>query len=353
MDASQSKPPARRMLVVTDGYLDLFAAKTAVGLLRYCPEEVVAVLDRQHAGRDLAQLVGAGTGVPIVASIKAALPYRPNQFVIGVALPGEQFPPAWRAMILDALDHGLDIVNGLHMRLQDDAEIASRAAQHSRRLWDVRHTPAVHRVGTGQAVHTRAQRILTVGSDCNVGKKITALELQRGLRQRGLSAEFLATGQTGVMIAGSGIIADRVISDFLAGAVEAAVLERGDADFLLIEGQGGLLHPGFSAVTLGLMHGALPDAMILCHVPTRTQMRHTDVAIPPLEDLIRLHEQLLAPLHPCKIVGIALNGFGVSDQQLDQTIKQCEQQTGLPTTDCIRRSIDTLLDALIQSAGRG
>ncbi len=335
------------MLVVTDGHLDLFSAKTAVGLLRYCPDEVVAVLDRQHARGDLAALVGVGAGVPIVADVGAALAYQPNQFVIGVALPGEQFPPAWREMILAALDSGLDIVNGLHMRLSDDAEIAARAQARGRRLIDVRHAPYAHCVGAGRAAQTRARRVLTVGSDCNVGKKITSLELQRGLAARGLKAEFLATGQTGVMIAGSGLVIDRVISDFLAGAVETAVLERGDNDFLLVEGQGGLLHPGFSGVTLGLMHGVLPDYMVLCHVPTRVKMRHTDVVIPALDELVRLHEAVLAPLYPSQTIGVAINGFGLSDEQLDEVIADAERRTGLPATDVIRRGAGKLMDALM------
>lgn len=340
----------RRILILTDGYLDIFTAKTAVGLLRYCPDEVVAVLDRKHAGENLKDLLGVGDGVPIVDSIAAATPLRPEQFVLGVALPGGRLPEVWRNDIRQALAAGMNIVNGLHTRLNDDADLARCAAEAGRTIWDVRAVPPATEVGAGKARHTPATRVLTVGTDCNLGKRLTAMELTRELARRGAQAVFVPTGQTGVIITRRGVVIDAVVSDFVSGVVEREVLAVGDADYVVVEGQGALLHPSFSAVTLGLMHGVLPDMMILCHAPTRKTMRHADVPIPPLDEVIRLHEAILRPLHPSKIVGIALNCFDMDDPTMHRTIEEIHALTGLPVLDPVRIGVSALADAVVGGA---
>ncbi len=337
----------RRICILTDGYLDLFTAKTAVGLLRYCPEEVVVVVDSHHAGGDLASLVGCGAGVPIVDSIPAATTYQPDHLVIGVALPGSRFPDTWRRHILDGLAAGMHVVNGLHTRLANDPEIVAAANRAQRRIVDVRAVPQPREVGTARARSTRARRVLTVGTDCNLGKRLTAMELTRALQARGLHAEFVATGQTGVMITGRGIVVDAVLSDFVSGAVEAEVLERGDADVVVVEGQGALLHPSYSAVSTGLLHGAVPDRMILCHAPSRSRFRNTDVPLPPLPETIRLHEALLRPLHAGRVAGVALNCHGMTEDAYRETLDRIRSETGLPTVDCIRDGADVLVDAVL------
>ncbi len=345
-EARSAVNKTRRMCILTDGRLDPFNAKTAVGLLRYCPDEVVAVLDREHAGQSLVPLVGCGEGVPVVPDIASAVPHRPDQLVLGVALPGGQLPDEWRGVLKSALEAGMDIVNGLHSRLNRDAELAAVAAQTGRRIFDLRHVSQPTTVGTGKARHTRAKRVLTVGTDCNIGKRVTALELTRELNRRGSRAEFLATGQTGVMISGSGVIVDAVISDFVSGAIEQAVLERGDADYVVVEGQGALLHPSYSAVTLGLLHGTLPDFMVLCHAPARTTMRNTDVPRPPLNDAIALYEAIVRPIHPARVVGVALNSLGLSDAEREQVVQQTREQTGLPVVDSLRTGVAELVDVI-------
>lgn len=337
----------RRILILTDGHLDIFSAKTAVGLLRYCAEEVVALLDRKHAGKDPGVLLGVGAGVPIVDSVPAALAYRPDTLVLGVAIPGGRLPDVWRGDIRAALAAGMNVVNGLHTKLNDDAELARLAFEAGRHIWDVRTVPPVTQIGTAKARGTRAKRVLTVGTDCNLGKRLTAMELTRELTQRAVLAEFVPTGQTGVMITGRGVVLDAVISDFVSGAIEPEVLAVGDADIVIVEGQGGLLHPSFSAVTLGLMHGVLPDAMILCHAPGRKTMRHTDVAIPPLDEVIRLHEAILKPIHPSKVVGIALNCFGMDETTFQRTLDETRALTGLPVVDPVRTGVAELADALL------
>ncbi len=344
--------PKRKMLLLTDGCLDVFAAKTAVTLLRYCPDEVVAVLDAEHAGWNLADLVGVGAGVPIVPSVAAARPLQPDHLVIGAVFPGGELPATWRAVLLEALASGMHVVNGLHTPVSQDAELAARAAEYDRCIYDLRLVTREYPVGAARALTTRATRILTVGSDCNLGKMATAMELVAEVRVRGRKAEFVATGQTGVMVAGRGEVLDAVKSDFVSGAVEALVLEADEtgAEFIVVEGQGGLLHPAFSAVTLGLMHGVLPDVMILCHDPQRTHMRHTRVPVPALHRLIALHEAILDPIHPAKVVGVSLICLGMTDQQMQSALAKASEQTGLPAVDSIRTGVAPLVDRILESA---
>lgn len=342
----------RRICILADGKLDVFTAKTALGLLRYCPDEIVAVLDREHVGGDLAALVGTGAGVPIVDSIQAATAYKPDQLLIGVALPGGVLPVDYRGFVREAIVAGMDIVNGLHTRLRDDPEFSELAAKHGRKLIDVRIPPAIDHVGNGKARTTRATRVLTVGTDCNLGKRVTASELVREFGRRSVNAEFIPTGQTGVMIAGWGVAIDGVISDFVSGFVEDAVLSKGAADFVVIEGQGSLIHPGYSAVTLGLMHGSLPDYFVLCHAPAREFMRHTDVRVANPQAMIALTEMMLAPIHPSECVGISLNCHGMSDSEAAEQRARIAEETNLPVVDSLRTGVAPLVDKLIKARSK-
>jgi len=335
------------MCILADGRLDVFTAKTALGLIRYCGDEVVAVLDRTHAGEDLAQLVGIGAGIPIVDGIAAASAYNPNQLVIGVALPGGVLPDVYRDFVLQGLHAGMDVVNGLHTRLKDDKEIVALAERLGRNLWDVRSAPLIDHVGTGKARSTRAKRVLTVGTDCNLGKRVTASELVKEMQRRGIRGEFVPTGQTGAMIVGRGVAIDAVISDFMTGYVEDAVLEKADADFIVVEGQGSIIHPAYSGVTLGLMHGSLPDYFVVCHAPAREFMRHTDVPVASPQKMIELTQTLLAPIHPAQCVGISLNCHGMDDAAAAEARKRIAGETGLPVVDSLRTGVGPLVDALV------
>jgi uncharacterized NAD-dependent epimerase/dehydratase family protein len=189
--------------------------------------------------------------------------------------------------------------------------------------------------------------VLTVGTDSNLGKRLTALELTRALQARGVRAEFLATGQTGVIITGGGLVVDAVLSDFVSGAVEDAVLARGDAEVLVVEGQGALMHPSYSAVTLGLLHGAVPDRMVLCHHPARTRFRNVDMPMPSLPEYVRLYEAVLRPIHPGRIVGVALNCHGMTEAAYRDALRRTRSETGLPAVDCIRDGAEILVDAVL------
>jgi uncharacterized NAD-dependent epimerase/dehydratase family protein len=331
-----------RFLILAEGELGTFSAKTAVSVMRYRPADVVAVLDSRHAGRTARELLDVPCDAPVVATLAEALPLRPTALLIGIAPAGGQLPEAWRSIIRAAVEAGLDVVSGLHVFLADDPELAALAREKDRRLIDLRRPPEGQPIAHARARETRALRVLTVGSDCNVGKMVTALELAAAARNAGRSARFVATGQTGMLISGGGITIDRIPGDFMAGFVEQMVLEAGRADVVIVEGQGSLIHPAFSGVTAALLHGALPDAMILCHVPTRHCLRNQDVPIPSLRELIERYESFLRPLHPGRVVAVALNGAGMTDAEIDAAVRAAEAETGLPAADPVRHGAERL-----------
>ncbi|MGR3309251.1 MAG: DUF1611 domain-containing protein [Candidatus Brocadiales bacterium] len=336
----------RRMIILTEGHLDVFEAKTATSVIRYRSEEVVAILDSACAGKKLEEFIGIGKGIPIVGSVNEALEFNPTAMLIGIAPPGGTLPEEWRSYIVDAINNGLDIISGLHTYIGDDPEFARLA--HIRRvaISDIRKPPEDLPVGTGKAKEVFATKILTVGTDCNIGKMVTSIEITRLAKEQGINACFVATGQTGIVIEGSGIAVDRVIADFIAGAAEQLVLERAHYDLLLIEGQGSLNHPAYSGVTLGLLHGSVPDGLILCHQPGRTAIRRYHFPIPPLSEIIDMHESISKPVHPCKVLGISLNCHGLSNDEARRAVDEIEAETNLPTTDPIMFGSDKLLKAI-------
>jgi uncharacterized NAD-dependent epimerase/dehydratase family protein len=357
----------RRLLILADGELGVFSSKTATSLIRYRPEDVVAVLDREHAGRTTREVLGvpaprhspehlntehlntAPQGVPIVANLQEALTLEPDTLVIGIAPQGGQLPPEWRPVLRGALEAGLDLVSGLHVFLGDDPELACLARERGRAITDLRRPPEGQPIAKMRAKGTRARRVLTVGTDCNVGKMVAALELAAAAGARGLDARFVATGQTGMLIAGAGVTLDRVPGDFMAGFVEQRVLADGDADLVIVEGQGCLLHPAYSGVTLALLHGTVPDAMVLVHHAGRTTMRNQALEIPPLREWVRRYEDALAPLHPGRVTGIAINPHGLSAAEAEAAVRQAEQETGLPAADVLTTGADGLLHAILNA----
>ena len=337
----------RRILLLTDGELGVFSSKTATCILRYRPDEVVALLDRQRVGQDPADVVGVGAGIPIVGSVAEALHYEPNCLLIGTAPVGGALPDAWRGMLGDAVTAGLDVISGLHAMLNDDPELAALAGRHGVTLYDVRRPPDDVPIGRNLARDLPVRRVLCIGTDCNLGKMVASFELAEALRQRGRDARFIATGQTGIMLSGSGIAIDRVISDFVPGAVEKMLLEHRDREVVVIEGQGALIEPAYSGVTLGLLHGSAPDAMILCHHATRTGLtHHPSIVIPPLAEMVDLHERIVRPLYPSRVIGIALNTVGLDDAGARDAVERAEAETGLPATDVLRLGPDKLVDAI-------
>ncbi len=338
----------RRFLILAEENFGPLSSKTANACIRYAPQDVAVVLDSTAAGRTAQDVLGFGGAIPVVATFDDAMRYAPTALLIGIAPAGGQFPLAWRALLIRALRAGLDVWSGLHTLLGDDAEFAAVAAEQGVTIRDLRRPPADLDVSYGRVQETDATIILTVGSDCNIGKMTTQLQVQDAVRARGHRVAFGATGQTGILIEGRGIAVDAVVADFIAGAAEQLTLEAAqDADIVLVEGQGSIVHPAYSGVTLGLMHGSLPHAMILCAQPSRTTVhRNPWVPIPSLPALIRLYEQIAEPLRPSPVIGIALNTFDLTDAEAREAIERAAAETGLPVTDPVRFDSAPIADAI-------
>jgi uncharacterized NAD-dependent epimerase/dehydratase family protein len=333
----------KRYLVLAEGYSgDDHYGKTTYGVIRYGADPVVAVLDSERVGETV-------EGVPVVGSVADALPYGPTTALVGVAVAGGRLPPVWRGLLRDAVEAGLDVEAGMHEFLADDAELAALARERGAELRDYRRPPADLSVPTGENLTHGAAVVLTVGSDCAVGKKTVAVELDRAARARGLRSVFVPTGQTGIMIAGWGIAVDAVVSDFLAGAAERLVLEgAGRGDLLFVEGQGSIVHPQFSGVTLGLYHGAAPHVLVLVHRAGDTEIEGVPGhPIPPLPDLVDLYERLALPVRPAGVAAIALNTGRLEENAARKAVATVAEETGLPTDDPVRFGPDRLLDAVL------
>jgi uncharacterized NAD-dependent epimerase/dehydratase family protein len=343
----------RRILILAEGRFGVLDAKTATCVIRYAPDEVVAVLDSATAGRTTDQVLGFGRAIPIVATLEDGLALGPDTFLIGVAPRGGRLPEAWRAMVKGALEAGLEVVSGLHTFLGDDAELAEVARRSGATIRDLRRVPDDLPVASRKASDVEATVVLTVGTDCNVGKMTASVELAAAARRMGFAAAFAPTGQTGLFLGGKGLVVDRVIADFIAGAAETIVLDNAPGqDFVFVEGQGSLLHPGYSGVTLGLIHGSQPDAMVLVHQPTRLRTLNDEIEIMPLPDWIELHERIAGYLKPAPVVAVAINGYDLDEAAAREWGERITAETGLPAVDPVKFGAEPLIEAVL-AAGSG
>ena len=305
----------RRMVIIVDGYTESITAKTAVCVIRYRPEEVVAVLDREGAGKTSGELLGVGGSIPVVAALADAP--AANTLLLGIAPPGGKVPAHWRPVVLEALQRRMTVISGLHQFLCDDAHFAAAAAGYGAKLVDLRRNDerdVANRVG----IREDCLRIHTVANDCSCGKMVTAVEVALGLNCAGVDAAFVATGQTGMLVAGGGCAVDRVISDFVAGAAEKLILANQHHEVILLEGQGSLFHPRYSGVTLSLLHGSMPHGLIMCYEMGRTAVHSMspEVPLPPLRKAIDYYEETASIMHPCRVIGLAVNGMKYSDAEV-------------------------------------
>jgi len=342
-----------RYLILADGDFGPMSSKTANAIIRFQPERVVAVLDRRLAGQTVHQVLGFGGPIPVVGAVSQGLALGANTVLIGIAPVGGRLPDEWRSWLAEALDAGCDLVSGLHTFLADDPLLAAKAAAGGRRILDLRRPPTDVPVASGRVKQLETYVVLTVGTDCNVGKMTAQLELTRELNDRGVRTRFVATGQTGIMLEGWGISVDAVIADFIAGAAERITLEAArDADVVLVEGQGSINHPGYSGVTLGLLHGSCPDGMILCHQPTREYIgdyrEESWLRIPPLPDYVRVYETVGSLVHPTSVLGICLNTYDLPEAAALRACEAAADETGLPATDPVRFDPAPLVDAVLQ-----
>jgi uncharacterized NAD-dependent epimerase/dehydratase family protein len=349
-------PQQHRFLILADGQFGPLTSKTANSCIRYFPERIVAVFDRVTAGRTVQDVLGFGGPIPVVGDFARGLALEASAVLIGIAPMGGQLPAEWRGWLKAALERGLEIWSGLHTFIADDPELGSLARAQGVRILDVRKPPPELPIADGRAAEVDPYVILTVGSDCNVGKMTAQLELRDELVRRGMRARFVATGQTGIFIEGWGIAVDAVVADFVAGAAEQLVLQGAeDADVVLVEGQGSLIHPGYSGVTLGLLHGSCPDALILCHQATRDYIgdyhgREPWVRIPPLAELVEIYERAAAPVRPTRVIGICLNTFDMTEAAARAAVAQAAADTGLPATDPVRFGAGPLVEVITREA---
>jgi uncharacterized NAD-dependent epimerase/dehydratase family protein len=339
-----------RYLIYSEGQFGTPASKTGNSVIRYSGEHVAAVLDSRLAGKTAGEVLGYGGGIPVVASVDEGVARGADSLLVGIAVHGAGFGAELEAVIRQSIDRGLNIWNGLHRFVSDDPELAALARARGVELHDLRRPPSDLPIGTGRVQELDATVVLAVGSDANIGKMTVMLQLRDELRRRGKRAGFAPTGQTGIFIEGWGICVDAVVADFIAGAAEQLTIEAArEADIVLVEGQGSILHPGYSGVSLGLLHGSLPHALIACHQPGRKHPRHNPwLPIAPLPEVIALHEALMHPLRPTKTIGVSLNTSDLSDAEARAEIARVAKETGLPTTDPVRFDVAPLADAIVE-----
>jgi len=339
-------PPEKTLVILAEGNFGFHHGKTAIGVIRYGRQPIRAVIDSTQAGRNVGEWLGPGErfDIPVVASLAEALAAgSADALLVGIAPTGGRLPDAWRAMILDAISSGLDILSGLHTFIADDPEFAAAARTAGVEIVDYRRPPERMETAVGRRHLPGRRVILTVGTDCAIGKMSVALELRRAALAAGDRAVFVPTGQTGMMIEGWGVAVDRLVSDFTQGTVEWLVEEgEGRGDWVLVEGQGSLDHPAYSSVTLGLIHGATPHAMILVHKPglAAHDFDHLpDVSFPiaELRPFIDIHERVAGLVAPSRVVAVALNSSLIeSEADAIRTIEAVARETGLPTGDPVR-----------------
>ena len=344
----------RRLVILTEGHFGPHYGKTAMGVIRYGTDPIAAVLDSSIAGRNVSEWL-PGKDIPAVATLQEALamPQPPNTLLIGIAPTGGKLPDSWRAAILEAIDAGMDVHSGLHTFLGDDPEFSAAAHAKGVQVVDFRRPPQRMETAVGRPHSPGKRVVLTVGTDCAIGKMSVALELRRSGVAQGDRVAFVPTGQTGMMIDGWGVAVDRVISDFVQGTVEW-LLEEGEerGDWIIVEGQGSLDHPAYSSVTLGLIHGATPHAMVMVHKPGLAEhdwdhLPGLSFPIAKLPEFILLHETVAGLIAPSKVVAVALNTMLYpSDDDARRVIDEIAAQTGLPTDDPVRFGADRLWPAI-------
>ena len=338
----------RRYLILASHAFTLRSAKMAHGVIAYSTDDVVAVVDPDHAGRRVREIFPhLRRDAPIVASVEEGFRFAPTSLLLGIAPAGGALPAEFRDAIRAALRARLEIVSGLHEMLAEDEEFAALAQTHDTRIWDLRLPPPAP-LFSGAAWDVRAKIVLTVGSDAAVGKMTAALELTRAARASGVDAAFVPTGQIGIAIAGWGTAIDRVVADFAPGAAEQLVLEgeHRARDLLFLEGQGGISNPAFAPVTLALLFGGAPDALVLVHNVSRRTIESYDLPVLGYRRLIDLYEALCATVKPAPVVGIALNTRDCDADEARWKIARAHDETGLPCDDVVRNGPDALYAAI-------
>lgn len=341
----------RRIVILTEGHTNPHTAKTASCMLRYKTSEIVALLDATQKGQTTEALLGVGGNIPVVGSLAEAP--GANTLLLGIAPPGGKIPPPWRAIILEAITRGMNVWSGLHDFLASDPEFSAAAARHGVQLIDVRKNNE-REVARRKGIRPDCLRVHMVGHDCSVGKMVASVEICEGLKRRGRDAKFIATGQTGIMVEGDGLPLDCIVADFVSGAAEKMVLRNQHHEILVIEGQGSLIHPSYSGVTLSLLHGSMPHALVIVYELGRERVTGVEqVKIPPLAKIKQLNELMANASFPCQVIGFAMNSRRVSDREAEAERHRVQDEFGLPVCDVIRHGPDELVEAVLKMYEQG
>lgn len=335
-----------KIVILTEGRTEPISGKTAFCVVRYRGRDVVALLDSTQAGKTAGDVLGVGEALPIIASLDQAP--EANTLLIGVASAGGKIPADWHEIILGAIARGMDVISGLHEFLTSNARFVAAAAEHGVQLVDIRKNDE-RDVADGKGFRADCVRVQTVGQDCSVGKMVASVELTQALKRAGHDAKFIATGQTGIMVEGDGCPVDCVVSDFVNGAVEKLVRRHEHRDYLIVEGQGSLAHPRYSPVTLGLLHGARPQGMVLCYEAARPHLHGMPhVPLTPLDQLRDAYQITAGLVAPSRVIAVAANTRRLSPREAQQECERIEQWLGVPACDVYRDGAGKLVEAVLQ-----
>lgn len=323
---------AKKIIVMTQGHSESTKSKTGISIMVYRPNDVVAVLDSEQAGKTADQVFKqVKTPIPFISSPKE-MP-EADTLMIGIAPAGGNLPAEWKPILLEAIEQGMDICSGLHDFLCNDKDLSEAAKRKNVTLFDIRKNNE-NFTASGRGFNDRCLRVHTVGHDCAVGKMVASLEIDKCLKELGQDSTFIATGQTGIMIVDDGCPVDAVVCDFLNGAVEKLCQRHQDHDFMLIEGQGSLFNPKYSSVTLGILHGARPQALIMVYEAARKYISDMpDYPVTPIPEVIKAFEIANGIFQESKVIGIAINGRGLSREELEAEKIRVGKETGLPVCD--------------------
>jgi len=347
-------PEETPIIILAESCFGAHESKTGLGVIRYGKWPISGVIDSTQTGKTVQQVTGIDCNSMIVGSVGEAMTLhpKPKALLVGTAPMGGGLPESFRNIIRQAIEAKLHIISGLHIFLNQQADLKQLAQTHNVMLWDVREVQGENVINRQLPRPEKTKVITMVGSDCSVGKMTAALEINRAIQQRGQSSAFVATGQTGIMISGAGVPLDRAIGDFMAGLLEQEIqrtIAASNPEWIVVEGQGSLIHPAYSGVTISLVHGSAPDGMIFCHNPKlKTLHNFEKVAMPPLSALIEIYESVAGWLKPAKVHGICLNTASFSDTEAQELIERYHSETDLPVTDPVRYGVAPILNALFQ-----
>ena len=339
---------SQRMVLLAEGRLSSIGLRMVIAALLYVPDRIIAVIDSTKERQTAQEGIGFGGDTPIVHSLEEAMEYEPDSILIGITPLGGRIPDTWREIIVNAMDTGLHVVSGLQQILMKDELIRAKSAEKGVQVYDLKTVPHSHLIRAQGSWQLRAAKtILTVGTDANTGKMTAAIRIYEELKARGKKVALIGTGPTGILISGRGVTVESIGADFVTGAIEYEIdkaINEG-YDHIVVEGQGAITHCGNSPVSLGILHGTMPDAMILCHHAAREKDIY-GLKLPTVAQSIALHEHIMAPFKASKVVGIALNTMDLGKDEVAKLTETLQSELQLNAIDPMRHSAKLLVDDL-------